>query len=136
MAMVLFVASMTALTSCTKSNAELILGKWSLESVKATYGGTTIEMTIADLLSMYESEEISEDEFIIEFKSDGKVYATGEEGGVNYTVVGDKLTIYFEDETVNITITKLNNSVLMGEMTEVDVETGMKIYMTLNFKRA
>ena len=64
MAMVLFVASMTALTSCTKSNAELILGKWSLESVKATYGGTTIEMTIADLLSMYESEEISEDSYI------------------------------------------------------------------------
>lgn len=134
MAMALFVASMTALTSCTKSNEELILGKWSLESIKASYGGTTIEMTIADLLSMYESEEISADEFIVEFKSDGKVYVSGEEGGTNYTVVGDKLTIYFENETVNITITKLNKSVLMGEMTEMDEEMG-KIFMTLNFKR-
>lgn len=134
MAMVLFVIGMTALSSCTKSKENLILGKWKLESVSATYGGQTYEMSVSQLVDMYSAFGASDVENLyIEFKDDGKVY--GEGGSASYTIDGDKLTIMDEGEVFVVTITELTSSALTLEETEVDDEVG-EMTMSLHFKKA
>ena len=115
MAMVLFVVGMTALTSCTKDNSDLIIGKWKFDKASVSFGGESMEMTAADILAMMNYNGVSEDDFIIEFKSDGKVYASDEPEPANYTVDGDKLKIIAPDTTFEMLITKLTNTTLIVE---------------------
>ena len=115
MAMVLFVVGVTALTSCTKDNSDLILGKWKFDKASVSFGGESIQMTAADLLAMMELNGLSEDELIFEFKSDGKVYAGGESGPANYTVDGNKLKVIAPDSTFDMIITNLTNTTLIVE---------------------
>ena len=113
--MVLFVFGMTALTSCTKDNSDLILGKWKFDKATVSFGGETIQMTAADLAAMMDLNGMSDDELIFEFKSDGKVYAGGESGPANYTVDGNKLKVISPDTTFEMIITKLTNTTLIVE---------------------
>lgn len=115
LAMVLFVVGMTTLPSCTKSNSDLILGKWKLDKATATYAGQTFTLSMSDLAAMV-GFGISVDEFIVEFKNDGLVYAVGEPGPAQYTVDGDKLSIITPEETLNMVITKLTSSELVVDM--------------------
>ena len=113
--MVLFVVGMTTLTSCTKDNSDLIIGKWKFDKATVSFGGETIQMTAADMLAMMNYNGLSEDDFIIEFKSDGKVYAGDEPGPANYTVDGNKLTVITPETTFQMIITKLTNTTLIVE---------------------
>ena len=73
--MVLFVVGMTALTSCSKSNEERILGKWELESISLNVNGMTMQMTptqLAQLMGISLEEELGK--IILEFKNDGYLY--------------------------------------------------------------
>ena len=115
MAMVLFVVGMTALTSCTKDNSDLIIGKWKFDKASVSFGGESMEMTAADILAMMNYNGVSEDDFIFEFKSDGKVYASDESEPANYTVDGDKLKVIAPDTTFEMIITKLTNTTLIVE---------------------
>ena len=115
LAMVLFVIGMTSLTSCTKDNSDLIIGKWKFDKASVSFGGESVEMTAADLAAMRNLNGFSEDEFIIEFKSDGKVYASDEPEPANYTVDGNKLTVFTPEETFKMNITKLTNTTLIVE---------------------
>ena len=115
LAMVLFVIGMTSLTSCTKDNSDLIIGKWKFDKASVSFGGESVEMTAADLAAMMNLNGFSEDEFIIEFKSDGKVYASDEPEPANYTVDGNKLTVFTPEETFKMNITKLTNTTLIVE---------------------
>ncbi len=115
MAMVLFVVGMTSLTSCTKDNSDLIIGKWKFDKASVSFGGESVQMSAADVLAMMELNGLSEDELVFEFKSDGKVYAGDEPGPANYTVDGDKLKIIAPDTTFEMLITKLTNTTLIVE---------------------
>ena len=114
MAMVLFVMGMTALTSCTKDNSDLILGKWKFDKATASYGGETVQLTAADLAAMMDLQGMS-DEFVVDFKSDGKVYASDEPEPASYTVDGSKLTVITPETTFTMTITKLTSTTLIVE---------------------
>lgn len=115
MAMVLFVVGMTALTSCTKDNSDLIIGKWKFDKASVSFGGESMELTAADLAAMMELNGFSEDELIIDFKSDGKVYTNDEPEPANYTVDRNKLKIFTPEDSFEMIITKLTNSTLIVE---------------------
>jgi uncharacterized protein (TIGR03066 family) len=89
MTMLLFVVSMTTLTSCKKENTKLIVGRW--ECVTASYTDDGITESIPALKGM-----------VWEFKADGKVVADVSidlpdidinEADATYVVSGDVLTI-------------------------------------------
>lgn len=113
--MVLFVVGMTTLTSCTKDNSDLIIGKWKFDKATVSFGGETMQMTAADMLAMMNYNGLSEDDFIIEFKSDGKVYASDEPEPAHYTVDGNKLKVIAPDTIFEMIITKLTNTTLIVE---------------------
>ena len=115
MTMVLFVIGMTSLTSCTKDNSDLILGKWKFDKATMSYGGESVQLTASDLAAMMDLQGISSDEFVVEFKSGGKVYASDEPEPANYTLDGDKLTVITPETTFTMTITKLTNTTLIVE---------------------
>lgn len=131
--MVLFVVGMTTLSSCTKSNSDLILGKWMLYKATATYAGQSIVLSMSDIAAIMGSE-ISEDEFIVEFKSDGLVYESGEPGPARYTIDGDRLSIITPEETFNLDIVKLTSSELVVDMV-FDEEEMSEVKGQLYFKR-
>ena len=85
--MLLFVVSMTALTSCSKSSEKLIVGKWECVAASYTENGETQSFT--ELNGM-----------IWEFKSNGTVVGLtdDEESSANYAIVDDQLTITYTDE--------------------------------------
>lgn len=90
--MLLFVVSMTALTSCSKKSEKLIVGKWECIAASYTENGETQSFT--DLNGM-----------IWEFKSDGTVVASMPEDlddeadlKVTYVIVDDQLTMSYIDE--------------------------------------
>lgn len=96
MAMLLFVMSMTALTSCNKEKENLIVGKW--ECTNATYTDAEGTQTIPWLNGM-----------VWEFKADGTILSNGIdvddeeiEANATYVVVGDALTITGVDEDGDI----------------------------------
>ena len=134
MAMVLFVISMTTLTSCTKDNSDLIIGKWKFDKATVSFGGESMEMTAADLAVMMGLNGLSEDELIIEFKSDGKVYASDEPEPANYTVDGNKLTVISPEDTFKMIISKLTNTTLIVEP-EFDDEMPEGAKTEIRFKR-
>ena len=89
MAMLLFVVSMTTLTSCKKEKAQLIVGKW--ECVTANFTDEGVTESVPYLKGM-----------TWEFKADGKVVADVPiddpdveiiEADATYVVSGDVLTI-------------------------------------------
>lgn len=136
MAMVLFVVGMTALTSCSKSNEERILGKWELESISLNVNGMTMQMTptqLAQLMGISLEEELGK--IILEFKSDGYLYYQDEK--VEYTVNDDQLTIKMDDgEPLVATITELTNKELVFEAGDLNSESGIASSFALYFKRA
>ena len=134
MAMVLFVVGMTTLTSCTKDNSDRIIGKWKFENASASFGGESFELTAADLAAMMELNDMS-DEFIIEFKRDGKVYSADESEPANYKVDGDKLTIITPETSLVMIITELTQSKLVVEP-QYDEEMPEGAKVEIRFKRA
>ena len=114
MTMVLFVIGMASLTSCTKDNSDLILGKWKFDKATVSFGGESMQLTAADLAAMMDLQGMS-DEFVIEFKSDGKVYASDEPEPATYTIDDSKLIVITPETTFPMTITKLTNSMLIVE---------------------
>ena len=92
MAMLLFVVSMTALTSCNKEKENLIVGKW--ECTTATYTEDGVTQSVPWLSGM-----------VWEFKANGTIiaYALDEDdeeidATATYVVSGDALTITSVDE--------------------------------------
>ena len=133
MAMVLFVASMTVLTSCTKSNEKLILGKWELQSMSYQSGGQTIEMTMAQIAVLLGEDMV---DLVVEFKSNGYVYASADgffdEQGSRYSVDRDILTVYEEDGNFVADIVELTDKKLsIGKADDEDAD----VYMVLTFVR-
>ena len=132
MAMVLFVAGMTALTSCTK-NEQRIIGKWELNSMSYQSGGQTIELTMAQMAAPL-GEEVTD--LVVEFKSNGYVYASAEgiidEQGARYSVNGNTLTVYEEDGDVEMDIVELNSSKLTLGKADDEADD---VYMTVTFIR-
>ncbi len=78
--------------------------------------------------------DFDENDLVLEFKSDGKVYAGGAPGPANYTVDGDKLTIITPEETYEMIITKLTSSALVVDMM-FDDEDMQGAKGTMYFKR-
>ena len=121
MAMLLFVVSMTTLTSCKKENTKLIVGRW--ECVTASYTDDGITESIPALKGM-----------VWEFKADGKVVADVSidlpdidiiEADATYVVSGDILTIKSVEsdgdiDTEKYLIKELTNSKLMLEERDDD----------------
>lgn len=134
--MVLFVVGMTALTSCSKSNEERILGKWELESISLNVNGMTMQLTPTQLAQFMEiplEEELGK--IILEFKNDGYLYYQDEK--VEYTVNDDQLTIKMDDgEPLVATITELTNKELVFEAEDLNSESGIASSIALYFKRA
>lgn len=126
MAMVLFMVGMAALTSCHKDYESKIIGKWKFYSAEASYGGQSMSMTIDQIAVMY-GIPIDSDEFIIEFKNNGYVYADGD--GVPYSIDGDKVTITSEGSSFSFRITELTYSKMSWRYT--DKETGLDVIIHL-----
>ena len=130
MAMLLFVVSMTALTSCKKENTKLIVGRW--ECVTASYTDDGITESIPALKGM-----------VWEFKSDGKVVADVSidlpdidiiEADATYVVSGNTLTIRSVEidhdvETETYLIKELTNSKLVLQERDNDD------YLLIEFKK-
>lgn len=130
MAMLLFVVSMTALTSCKKENTKLIVGRW--ECVTASYTDDGITESIPALKGM-----------VWEFKADGKVVADVSidlqdidiiEADATYVVSGNTLTIWSVEidhdiETETYLIKELTNSKLVLQERDNDD------YLLIEFKK-
>ena len=130
MAMLLFVVSMTTLTSCKKENTKLIVGRW--ECVTASYTDDGITESIPALKGM-----------VWEFKSDGKVVADVSidlpdidiiEADATYVVSGNTLTIRSVEidhdvETETYLIKELTNSKLVLQERDNDD------YLLIEFKK-
>ena len=125
LAVVLFVVGMTALTSCSKDKTELILGKWKMTKITGTTQGMTYTISMDEFMEAYGVEDA--EDFIIEFKSDGMVYA-GDEASP-YSIVGNKLTISEDEDEIEMTIEKLTSAKLILGHTEEDVD------MSIEFKK-
>ena len=102
MALVLFVIGMTAMTSCSKSKDKLIVGKWKLETITASYQGISQEIDP----SLWYDEDV-----YMEFTSDGKVISDGETA--SYSIEDDVLIMTDDYETIRVTIVELTKSTLV-----------------------
>lgn len=122
--MVLFVVSMTALTSCTKSKEKLILGKWKLETITMNYGGQSVSLTTEAFAEMF-GEDLKD--ITLEFRDNGYAYFNGQ--GVPYAVDGDYITVTEDGESMQMTIAELTSSKLLLEvsvpMDENELSLGM-----------
>lgn len=112
--MLLFVASMTALTSCKKVDTNLLIGKW--ECVSASYTDDNVQQPLPSyIIGM-----------VWEFNTDGSVAGNvfdptdGDDfsNSATYTVSGSVLTIRYRDidgdlETETFLINELTNSKLV-----------------------
>ena len=126
--MLLFVVSMTALTSCSKKSENLIVGKWECTTASYTEDGETQSFT--DLNGM-----------IWEFKADGTVIGimpddldNGTDISVKYAIVDNVLTLTYTDEDGDLeketyTIKELTKSKLVLE------ESAGDMIVTFEFKR-
>ena len=122
MAVVLFVAGMTSLTSCSKKD-KLIVGKWQLEAVSAIYGEESIQLTM-DQIAALTGEDV--EEVFLEFKEDGRVYFEG--GSATYKVEDDKLKINDGDATYTMTIMELTSKALTLEVSDMEDGGTFSIY--------
>ena len=139
LAMFLVVASMAALSSCSKKDS--IVGKW--QYVSATIETTSDIPEVQEAIPTYEAMmDLVFADMVWEFKEDGTLVVTGtyvddeiDDERVTYTVNGDKLTISggeFESETIDIET--LTSKKLVLSMTEEDEDFG-DIKEILEFKR-
>ena len=129
MAMLLFVFSMTALTSCNKEAENLIVGKW--ECTTATYTDEGSTYSVPELIGM-----------IWEFKANGDLIGTlldveDDEytAEASYVILGNILTITSTDldgdvDTESYVIKELTKSKLVLEETDEWDETAV-----LEFKK-
>lgn len=122
MTMVLFIVSMTAVTSCSKDNTNLILGKWKMAKITGSAQGVTYTISMHEFMEAYGGN--GWDDFVIEFKNDGKVYAGDE--AFSYSINRDKLTVFEGEDTVEMTINKLTSSKLVLGHREDDVDMAME----------
>ena len=131
MAMLLFVFSMTALTSCNKEAENLIVGKW--ECTAATYTDEGSTYSVPELIGM-----------IWEFKANGDIIGIIPEDLVeddeytaeaSYVILGNVLTITSTDldgdiDSESYVIKELTKSKLVLEETDEWNETAV-----LEFKK-
>ena len=129
MAMLLFVFSMTALTSCNKEAENLIVGKW--ECTTATYTDEGSTYSVPELIWM-----------IWEFKANGDLIGTlldveddDYTAEASYVILGNILTITSTDldgdvDTESYVIKELTKSKLVLEETDEWDETAV-----LEFKK-
>lgn len=129
MAMLLFVFSMTALTSCNKEAEKLIVGKW--ECTTATYTDEGSTYSVPELIGM-----------IWEFKANGDLIGTlldveddDYTAEASYVILGNVLTITSTDldgdvDTESYVIKELTKSKLVLEETDEWDETAV-----LEFKK-
>ena len=122
MAVVLFVIGMTALTSCSKDNSELILGKWKLTKITGTTQGVSYTVSIDEFMAAYGAEDA--EDFIMEFKSDGTVCIGNEV--TTYSINHSTLTVVEDEGPVEMTIEKLTSSTMILGHTEEDVEMSIE----------
>ena len=129
MAMLLFVFSMTALTSCNKEAENLIVGKWECTTATYTEEGSTY--SVPELIGM-----------IWEFKANGDLIGTlldveddDYTAEASYVILGNILTITSTDldgdvDTESYVIKELTKSKLVLEETDEWDETAV-----LEFKK-
>jgi uncharacterized protein (TIGR03066 family) len=129
MVMLLFVFSMTALTSCNKEAENLIVGKW--ECTTATYTDEGSTYSVPELIGM-----------IWEFKANGDLIGTlldveddDYTAEASYVILGNILTITSTDldgdvDTESYVIKELTKSKLVLEETDEGDETAV-----LEFKK-
>ena len=129
MAMLLFVFSMTALTSCNKEAENLIVGKW--ECTTATYTDEGSTYSVPELIGM-----------IWEFKANGDLIGTlldveddDYTAEASYVILGNILTITSTDldgdiDTESYVIKELTKSKIVLEETDEWDETAV-----LEFKK-
>ena len=129
MAMLLFVFSMTALTSCNKEAENLIVGKW--ECTTATYTDEGSTYSVPELIGM-----------IWEFKANGDLIGTlldveddDYTAEASYVILGNILTITSTDldgdvDSESYVIKELTKSKLVLEETDEWDETAV-----LEFKK-
>lgn len=129
LAMFLMVASMAALSSCSKKDS--IVGKWQYAgaSIETTSEAPEVQEYIDQIVALY---DIAFADMVWEFKEDGTLLITGgiiewdeEDEKVTYTVDGDKLIINGGDyEGEDIIIETLTSKKLVLSMTEDDEDFG------------
>lgn len=128
--LLLFVASLTAMTSCKKVDKNLIVGSWKCSSATITKFGVSADYELAVGINWT-------------FQSDGKLIADLvpeldiDNATLNYVISGNRLRVswieYDGDMEVKFfTIKELTNS----KLTLVEVEDELDDdYLTLNFVR-
>ena len=127
--LLLFVASLTAMTSCKKVDKNLIIGSWKCSSATLTTLGVPMDYPLAEGMNWT-------------FQSDGKLIAElvpelDIEDITNYVINGNELRVSWVEldgdlETEFFTIKELTNS----KLTLVEVEDELDDdYLTLNFVR-
>ena len=137
--LVLFVMGMTALTSCSKGNDKLILGKWQLYSFTMSGNGYDLQMTMEEFYELMGGSAEDVEDIIIEFKSDGYVYM--DEDRSPYSISGDKLMVEeVDDETGEVeyetmTITELTEKALTLENSGYIEELGSDLKLAIHFKK-
>lgn len=127
--LLLFVASLTAMTSCKKVDKNLIIGSWKCSSATFTTLGVPMDYPLAEGMNWT-------------FQSDGKLIAElvpelDIEDITNYVINGNELRVSWVEldgdlETEFFTIKELTNSKLTLAEFEDDWDDS---YLTLNFVR-
>ena len=131
MAMVLFVVGLASMTSCTKNNEKLIVGKWKMETVALSSEGISAEISVAQLLKMAELMDEDVIDPIVEFTEDGYVYVEGE--GARYTIDKDYLTLSYDGECVRLGIEGLSSKSMT--LSYKGMEEGISYTITMNLKK-
>lgn len=127
--LLLFVASLTAMTSCKKVDKNLIIGSWKCSSATLTTLGVPMDYPLAEGMNWT-------------FQSDGKLIADlvpelDIEDITNYVINGNELRVSWVEldgdlETEFFTIKELTNSKLTLAEFEDELDDD---YLTLNFVR-
>lgn len=106
--LLLFLTSLSTLTSCKKTNYELIIGQW--KRIEATKHGQSDEMeNNIGVVWNFTSDRTMQTIF-----TDGITYET------KYEIEDDILTIIDDDSPIPFTITKLTNNELILDMEIVE----------------
>lgn len=139
LAMFLVVASMAALSSCSKKDS--IVGKWQYASASIEIASDIPE--VQEYISQYQTlMNVLFADMVWEFKEDGSLVVTGSmveeeelDERVTYSVNGNVLTIHggeFEEESINID--ELTSKKLVLSFEEEDEDFGV-MKEVLEFKR-
>lgn len=121
-----FVAVTMLFTGCKKDNADLILGKWTVDGAKSY-----VTMTV---MGATHTEYMDDGDNTLTFNSDGTVVvvSTDEDGETDtengtYTLSADVLSMTLEGETVEFNIAELTESKMVLTTSQVIEEEGMTI---------